>query len=35
MVNVDDLIEAGVLALEKENMAYEVPIWKSKMGLGK
>ena len=35
MVNVDDLIEAGVLKLEKENMAYEVPIWKSRMGLGK
>ncbi|MBI4146976.1 diphthamide synthesis protein [Candidatus Woesearchaeota archaeon] len=35
MVNIDDLIDAGILKLEKEPMAYEVPIWKSKMGLGK
>ncbi len=34
MVNIDDLIDAGVLSLEKEPMAYEVPIWKSKLGLG-
>jgi len=33
MVNVDDLIEAGIVKLEKEPMAYEVPIWKSQMGL--
>ena len=35
MVNVDDLIDAGVLTLQKEPTAYEVPIWKSSMGLGK
>ena len=35
MINIDDLIEAGILKLEKENMAYEVPIWKSGMGLKK
>ena len=35
MVNIDDLIDAGVLKLEKQPMAYEVPIWKSKMGLKK
>ncbi|PIN74604.1 hypothetical protein COV18_06955 [Candidatus Woesearchaeota archaeon CG10_big_fil_rev_8_21_14_0_10_37_12] len=35
MVNIDDLIEAGLLKLKKEPMAYEVPIWKSKMGLKK
>jgi len=34
MVNIDDLIDAGVVELEKEPMAYEVPIWKSKLGLG-
>lgn len=33
MVNVDDLIEAKILKLEKEPMAYEVPIWKSQIGL--
>jgi len=33
MVNIDDLIDAGILKLEKEPMAYEVPIWKSSMGL--
>jgi len=35
MVNVDDLIDAGILKLEKEKFAYEVPIWKSSMGLKK
>ena len=35
MINIDDLIDAGVLKLEKEPMAYEVPIWMSKMGLKK
>jgi len=35
MVNIDDLIEAGILTLEKEPMAYEVPIWKSSLGLKK
>jgi len=35
MVNIDDLIDAGILKLEKEPMAYEVPIWKSSMGLTK
>ena len=35
MVNIDDLIDAGILKLEKEPMAYEVPIWKSEMGLKK
>ena len=35
MVNIDDLIEAGILKLKKEPMAYEVPIWKSSMGLKK
>jgi 2-(3-amino-3-carboxypropyl)histidine synthase len=35
MLNIDDLIDAGVLKLEKEHMAYEVPIWMSKMGLKK
>lgn len=35
MVNIDDLIDAGVFKLEKEPMAYEVPIWKSEMGLKK
>jgi len=34
MVNIDDLIDAGVFDLEKEPMAYELPIWKSEMGLG-
>ena len=35
MINIDDLIDAKILTLEKEPMAYEVPIWKSKMGLKK
>ncbi len=35
MINIDDLIDAGVLELEKEPMAYEVPIWMGKMGLKK
>ena len=35
MINVDDLIEADILKLEKEPMAYEVPIWMSTMGLKK
>jgi len=35
MVNIDDLIDAGILKLEKEPMSYEVPIWKSSMGLKK
>ncbi len=35
MVNIDDLIDAGLLKLEKEPTAYEVPIWMSKMGLKK
>ena len=35
MVNIDELIDAGILKLEKEPMAYEVPIWKSTMGLKK
>ncbi len=35
MVNIDDLIEAGILKLEKEPMSYEVPIWIGKMGLKK
>lgn len=35
MVNIDDLIDAGVLELEKEQSAYELPIWKSEMGLKK
>ncbi len=35
MMNVDDLIEAKLLKLEKEPVAYEVPIWMSKMGLEK
>ena len=29
MINIDDLIEAGVLKLKKERMAYEVPMWKT------
>lgn len=33
MVNVGDLIDAGILNLEKDPMAYEVPIWKGRMGL--
>lgn len=33
MVNVDDLIDAGILKLEKEEKAYETPIWKSELGL--
>lgn len=33
MVNIDHLIDAGVVKLTKEPMAYEVPIWKSSMGL--
>lgn len=33
VVNVDDLIDAGIVKLEKESTAYEVPIWKSRMGL--
>jgi len=33
MINIDDLIDAGLLKLEKEPMAYEVPIWMGKMGL--
>ncbi len=35
MINIDDLIDAGILALAKEPMAYEVPIWMGKMGLKK
>ena len=35
MINIDDLIEAGILKLDKEPMSYEVPIWMSKMGLKK
>ena len=35
MINIDDLIEEGILKLQKEPMAYEVPIWMSKMGLQK
>lgn len=35
MVNIDDLIDAGVFKLEKEKTAYETPIWMSKMGLKK
>ena len=35
MVNIDDLIDAGILRLEKEKTAYEVPIWMGKMGLKK
>lgn len=35
MVNIDDLIDANILKLEKESSAYEVPIWKSEMGLAK
>ncbi len=33
MVNIDELIDAGILKLAKEPMSYEVPIWKSSMGL--
>ncbi len=33
MVNIDDLIDAGLLKLEKEPMAYELPIWMSSMGM--
>ena len=35
MVNIDDLIDAGLLELEKEKTSYELPIWMSKMGLTK
>ncbi len=35
MLNIDDLIDANLLKLEKEPMAYEVPIWMGKMGLTK
>ena len=35
MLNIDDLIDADLLKLEKEPMAYEVPIWMGKMGLKK
>lgn len=35
MINIDDLIEAGLLKLEKDPMSYELPIWMSKMGLKK
>ena len=35
MVNIDDLIDAGVLTLEKDASSYEVPIWKSTMGFAK
>ena len=33
MLNIDDLIDADIVKLEKEPMAYEVPIWKSTLGL--
>ena len=33
MLNIDDLIDAGILKLEKDKSAYEVPIWMSGMGL--
>jgi len=35
MINIDELIEADIIQLKKEPMAYEVPIWKSSMGLKK
>jgi len=35
MVNIDDLIDAGLLNLKKEGSAYETPIWMSDMGLKK
>lgn len=35
MVNIDDLIDAKIFNLDKEPMAYETPIWMSKMGLKK
>lgn len=35
MVNIDDLIEAGILKLEREPMSYELPIWMSGMGMKK
>lgn len=35
MVNIDDLIDAGLFKLKKESSAYETPIWMSGMGLKK
>ena len=35
MLNIDDLMDANILKLEREPMAYEVPIWMSGMGLQK
>lgn len=33
VVNIDDLINAGIVKMEKQPSYYEVPIWKSRMGL--
>lgn len=35
MVNIDDLIDAGLFNLKKDKSAYEAPIWMSDMGLKK
>lgn len=33
MINIEDLIDAGLLKLSKKPVAYEVPMWKGRLGL--